>query len=283
MVKVSVLMPVYNTKEEYLREAIESVLNQTFTDFEFIIINDGSTDENVDRVIKSYNDERIKYFYQENRGLPRTRNRLMDMAQGEYLALCDHDDISVPTRFEQEVKILDKNPNIGLVSGSFKFFPEGETINRQGFVKPIDFLSTCAVAQPCAMLRKSVFDENCLRYDKSYFPAEDYEMFTRAILVTEMYNISEVILRYRWHGGNLSVTNNKEQVDNARRAGLNLLKKIAPDKKQQEEIVKKYAEPVKRKWYERIFSVKNRQIILGVKQKEICIFGLIFKKVKNLP
>lgn len=278
MVKVSVLMPVYNTKEEYLREAIESVLGQTFDDFEFIIINDGSTDKNVEKVVLSYNDDRIKYFYQENMGLPKTRNRLMDLAKGEYLALCDHDDISTPTRFEEEVRILDKNPNIGLVSSSFKFFPKKQIIKRGGFVRPMDFLMTCAVAQPCAMLRKSVFDENHLRYDEKFFPAEDYEMYTRAIFVTEMFNLPEVLLNYRWHDNNLSVTANDKQIKNTIIARYNLLNRLFPDKKQRMEIILKYSEPVKRKWYEWIFSSKNRTFINGEKQKEICILGLIFRR-----
>lgn len=281
MVKVSVLMPVYNTKEEYLRKAIESVLNQTFSNFEFIIINDGSTDDNVEKVVLSYDDKRIKYFYQKNIGLPLTRNKLMDMATGEYLALCDHDDISVPTRFEKEVNILDKNPNIGLVSSSFKFFPDENVIYRNGFVKPIDFLTTCAVAQPCAMLRKSVFDNNNLRYDEKYFPAEDYEMFTRAILFTEMYNISEILLYYRWHGNNLSITKNETQNKNAIIARKNLIDKLATNEKQRTEILLKYSNPVKRKWYEWIFSVKNRTYVDCSKQKEICFFGYIFRKNKT--
>ena len=94
MPKVSVLLPVYNTPALYLRECIDSILSQTFKDFELIIVNDGSADQNVERVIKSYEDPRIRYYLNEkNLGISETRNRLIDLSQGEYLAVHDHDDV----------------------------------------------------------------------------------------------------------------------------------------------------------------------------------------------
>ena len=100
--KVSVLMPVYNTQSEHLHEAIDSILAQTFRDFEFLILNDCSTDPQVEEVVKSYSDPRIVYAVNErNLGISGARNRLLDMAQGEYLVVMDHDDISLPERFEK--------------------------------------------------------------------------------------------------------------------------------------------------------------------------------------
>ena len=102
MPRVSVLMPVYNTKPEQLREAMDSILAQTFGDFEFLILNDRSTDPQVEEVVKSYSDPRIVYAVNErNLGISGARNRLLDMAQGEYLVVMDHDDISLPERFEK--------------------------------------------------------------------------------------------------------------------------------------------------------------------------------------
>ena len=107
MPKVSVLFPVYNTNETFLRAAIESVLAQTFTDFEFIIVNDASSDPNVEKTVKSYTDERIRYYANEhNLGISLTRNKLLDLAVGEYLAIMDHDDVSLPTRFEKQVDFV---------------------------------------------------------------------------------------------------------------------------------------------------------------------------------
>ena len=100
MPKVSVLFPVYNTEEKYLRAAIDSILEQTFTDFELIIINDASTDKNVEKVVMSYQDKRIRYSVNPtNQGITKTRNTLISMAKGDYLAVMDHDDISLPNRF----------------------------------------------------------------------------------------------------------------------------------------------------------------------------------------
>ena len=104
MPKVSVLMPVYKTDENYLREAIESILSQTFEDFEFLILDDCPEDDR-EEIIKSYKDKRIKYSKNEtNLGITRSRNKLIDMAKGEYLAVFDHDDISLPERFQKQVQ-----------------------------------------------------------------------------------------------------------------------------------------------------------------------------------
>lgn len=99
---ISVLLPVYNTKEEYLRECIESILNQTFSNFELLILNDGSTN-NVEDVILSYKDSRIKYYKQENLGITSARNKLLTLAKGKYIAIADHDDISTPDRLEKRI------------------------------------------------------------------------------------------------------------------------------------------------------------------------------------
>ena len=117
--KISVIMPVYNTKEEYLREAIESILNQTFSDFEFIIINDGSTN-NVEDIILSYKDERIVYIKQENQGIVAALNNAWDKTCGEYIARMDSDDISMPDRFEKQIKFLEAKPEYSLVGGQVR-------------------------------------------------------------------------------------------------------------------------------------------------------------------
>ena len=116
MPKISVLLPVYNTAEDYLRECIDGILGQTFSDFELIIVNDASTDANVERVVKSYEDSRIRYYVNEkNLGISETRNKLIDLAQGEYLAVHDHDDVSLPERFAKQVAYLDMHPEIGVL------------------------------------------------------------------------------------------------------------------------------------------------------------------------
>ncbi|WP_418765953.1 glycosyltransferase family 2 protein, partial [Mailhella sp.] len=131
MPRISVLMPVYNTRPEHLREAMDSILSQTFTDFEFLILNDCSTDPQVETVVKSYTDPRIVYAVNErNLGISGARNRLLDMAQGEYLAVMDHDDIALPTRFEKQVAFLDAHPEIGIVGSRVDNMGTGKTEPR---------------------------------------------------------------------------------------------------------------------------------------------------------
>lgn len=174
--KISVIMPVYNTKEEYLREAIESILNQTFTNFEFIILNDGSTDENVEKVIKSYADKRIKYLYKENTGIADTLNFGLSQVKGEYVARMDSDDISLPERFKRQVEFLDKNKEFSLVSALYEQFPEYYVPNHPARVGLIDLLvKGCVVAHPLVMFRKQDFQNRCLKYDEKLLCAQDYD------------------------------------------------------------------------------------------------------------
>ena len=204
MPKVSVLMPVYKTKEVYLREAIESILNQIFTDFEFLILDDCPEDDR-ETIVKSYDDKRIKYVKNEkNLGISKSRNKLIDMAQGEYLAVFDHDDISLPQRFEKEVAYLDAHPGVGVVSCWVDLCGERRGLRfpaRDEEIK-IQLTSVCAMVHPASMIRKSVLDENHIRYEETYSPAEDYCLWIRLIPLTEFYNIQEVLFKYRRHETN---------------------------------------------------------------------------------
>ena len=111
---ISVIMPVYNTKEKFLREAVESILNQTFTDFEFIIINDGS-DSITEDIILSYKDLRIKYLKNEqNLGIVQSLNKAVKTAKGKYIARMDADDISMPHRLEKQYEFMENHPQCGV-------------------------------------------------------------------------------------------------------------------------------------------------------------------------
>ena len=121
---ISVLMPVYNAAP-YLAEAIESILNQTFTDFEFLIIDDGSTDRSAE-IVNAYarKEERIRFLSRENRGLPATLNELASMARAPLLARMDADDISTPDRFEKQVAFLADSPDVIVAGGQPLFCDE---------------------------------------------------------------------------------------------------------------------------------------------------------------
>lgn len=217
MPRVSVLTPIYNTNPLHLREMIESILNQTFTDFEFLILNDSPENKEIEKIVKSYKDKRIKYFKNEqNMGISASRNKLMDMACGEYIAVFDHDDISVPSRLEQQVDFLDKNPHVGVVSGWLKFFGSKTTILKNPeYDNDIKIFMTddCVIAHTAAMIRKSVLDENNIRYDEYYSPSEDYKLWAQLMPLTHFYNIPDVLVLYRYLNTN---TTNKQHIEMVR-------------------------------------------------------------------
>lgn len=219
MPKVSVLMPVYKTREVYLREAIESILNQSFGDFEFLILDDCPEDSR-EEIVRSYSDSRIKYLKNErNLGISGSRNKLLDLAEGEYLAIFDHDDISRPDRLRKEADYLDAHPEVGVVSSWICRFPW-----KKVFHNPVDdhdikvsLTEHCIVAHSASMIRKSVLAENNIRYEKQFTPAEDYGMWYRLMAVTKFHNLPEVLFDYRWHNSNTSKIQCSRMVEMTRR------------------------------------------------------------------
>ena len=212
--KVSVLTPIYNTNPAHLREMIESILTQTFTDFEFLILNDSPDNREIEKIVLEYakHDKRVKYIKNEkNMGITPSRNKLLKMAAGEYLAIFDHDDISVPTRLEKEVAYLDSHPHVGVVSGWLQYFgTENSVWKTPEFDTDIKIMlcDNCVVAHTAAMIRKSVLTDNNIEYEEFYSPAEDYRLWSRLMDVTHFYNIQEVLVKYRWTGNN---TTNRQQ------------------------------------------------------------------------
>lgn len=201
MPKVSVLTPIYNTEPEHLRQAIESILNQTFTDFEFIILNDSPWNTEIEDIVLAYKDARIKYVKNDkNIGISKSRNKLLSLASGEYLAIFDHDDISLPTRLEKQVDFLDKNPMVGLVSSNTEWFPGHHKTNHPSDNLEIKkhLMFADVVAHTAMMVRKSVLDDNNIKYEEQYSPAEDYKLVLTLVDYTMFHNIPEVLVRYRF-------------------------------------------------------------------------------------
>ncbi len=202
MPKVSVLTPIYRTNASHLRECIESILKQTFTDFEFLILNDSPDATYLRDIVKSYGDKRIKYIENDhNMGISASRNKLLKMARGEYIAIFDHDDISVPTRLMQQVEFLDANPHIGVVSGLLELFGDTHRIMPQPEYDTqikVFLTDTCPVAHTAAMIRKSLLVDNNIEYEEYYSPAEDYRLWARLMDVTHFHNLQTVLVKYRW-------------------------------------------------------------------------------------
>ena len=199
--KVTVLMPVYNA-EKYVGEAIESILNQTFRDFEFLIINDGSTDSSLD-VVQYYKDPRIKLVNNEkNLGLSNTLNKGIDLAQGEYLARMDADDISLRERLKKQVGFMDSHPDIGICGSWIQIFDELGNRNI-GYYPPSHDELLCSLfynscfAHPTVMIRRQIIEESYMRFDGTYCPAEDYYFWLNLLKITNGANLQEILLRYR--------------------------------------------------------------------------------------
>ena len=204
-------MPVYNTKEEFLRAAIESILNQTYSDFEFIIVNDGSTN-NAEEVILSYKDDRIVYLKQENQGIVSALNNGWDKANGEFIARMDSDDISFPQRLEKQIKFLEENSEYSLVGSWTEVIPNKRVIKLPTDIKLMDLLADCTFIHPSIMFRKSDFDKYNLRYTEDAKYAEDYLLYSRAVANLKMTNLQEVLLNYRVYPDNSSSSNRDTRV-----------------------------------------------------------------------
>ena len=209
--KLSVIMPVYNTKEEFLRVAIESILNQTYSDFEFIIVNDGSTN-NAEEVILSYKDDRIVYLKQENQGIVSALNNAWDKASGEYIARMDSDDVSLPQRFEKQIKFLEENPEYSLVGSWAEVIPNKRIIKLPTDIKLMDLLADCTFIHPSIMFRKSDFDKYNTRYTEEAKYAEDYLLYSKAVTILKMTNLQEVLLNYRVYPDNSSSSNRETRI-----------------------------------------------------------------------
>lgn len=211
---VTVLLPVYNG-EKYLREAIDSILNQTYTDFEFLIINDGSTDR-TEEIILSYTDPRINYVKNEqNIKLIATLNKGLKLAKGKYIARMDGDDVSLPTRLEKQIGYMEKHPEIGLCGSYIQTLEAGSEyiIKYQTESDQIKFrlLFDTHFPHPAAVLRKSVLTENNLEYELKYIHAEDYVLWNRMALHTGLHNIPEVLVLKRSHDEQVSIVHNDLQ------------------------------------------------------------------------
>lgn len=214
MPKISVIMPVYNAAP-FLKESIESILNQTYKDFEFLIFNDGSTDNSME-IIESFKDPRIKFFNSsKNYGLIKHLNEGIKLANGEYIARMDADDISRPRRFEKQVEFLDQNKEYGICGGNLMIIkPSGKKYywlypKEDEEIRVRQFFNV-GFAHPTVMIRKILFEKTEL-YNQDYYSAEDYDLWFRLLKISKGYNINEVTLKYRIHNQQVSTIQGTKQ------------------------------------------------------------------------
>lgn len=231
MSRVTVFMPVYNA-EKYLHQAIESILQQTYEDFELLIIDDGSTDKSIS-VIETYSDSRIRLVVNNhNTGLSAVRNKALEIIDSEFLALLDADDIAMPDRLKKEIEYLDKNSDIAAV-GSYAATIDENGCGRDMFRPQLtdsDYIRAYmifnnAVANSSAMIRKSVVDENNIRYADCCYGVEDYKFWCELLKVGNIANIGEMMLKYRIVSDGVTAKANSNQLNERKE----VLKEIQKD------------------------------------------------------
>ena len=226
---VTVLMPVYNGGK-YLNEAIESILGQIYTDFEFLIIDDGSTD-NSSQIIKSYSDPRIRILDNEkNLGLAHTLNRGIASARGKYIARMDCDDIALPSRLGKQVSYMDAHPGVGVCGSWIRVI---NTLQNRVWAPPVDsesikckLLFGSPFAHSSVMIRRDAFLNLGLKYDPLYPHAEDYQLWVNAAVCLSLANIPEILLFYRNHRNQVGRVHQQEQLSSAQKIRINQLHRL---------------------------------------------------------
>ena len=219
---VSVIMSNYNTQEEYLRLAIESVLNQTYKNFEFIIVDDCSEKKSLE-IIKSYNDPRIILMKNnQNMGITKSLNKALKRAKGEFVARMDADDFCMKTRLEKQVDFLTVNKEIIVCGTWVELFGEGavkfndkyscKTIpDREQFQIQLLFGNHTNIIHPTAMFRHETLLKHDITYNENYIYAQDYRMWIECSKYGECSNVPEILLKYRIHNDAVSSSKNNIQ------------------------------------------------------------------------
>lgn len=222
-------MPVYN-QARFIQEAIDSILNQTFGNFELIVIDDASTDGTT-QILKKYTDLRIKLIIKDkNQGVSAATNEGFRLAKGKYIARMDGDDVSTKERFEKQVKVLENNPKIYICSNWIQYFGNSNTVVKFKETHNeiiAELLISCSICMGAAMFRREELSNYF--YDETKNSGEDYDFWSKVAWVGEMYNIQEVLLLYRAHQNQASIIHKPKQILDDVQIKLNLFKKINYD------------------------------------------------------
>lgn len=314
---VSVIMSNFNTSELYLRLAIESVLSQTYDNFELIIVDDCSTDNSIS-IISSYSDERIVVLKNDNNlGITKSLNKALSIARGEFIARMDSDDICLPNRFEKQVQFLSDNKSVIVCGSAVEFV--GDIKNKKDIIQyrklpereifqiNLLFANNPNIVHPSAMFNNNLLKKYNIIYNENYKYAQDYRMWVECSKYADCVNLPDVLLKYRLHTSAVSAEKKEEQ----RNCMLNILKEqllaigITANTEQlelHENLLfsrQKYSIEYK-KWIKylilqnsiyRCYDIKKLKRILWYKWCEITYFGLVsdcritekFKMILDLP
>lgn len=217
---VSVLMPAYNA-EQYIGKAIQSILQQSYSNFELIIVEDCSTDCTLD-AIKQISDPRIKlYTNDKNRGIAYSTNRCIKESRGEYLALLDDDDVAMPRRLELTVDFLEQHPEISIVGGGAVRIDENDNMignlqipRNNPKLLSAQFLLKDTMINGTVTMRRSVVEEHGIWYEENCLGMQDFLFYTTASKKVQIANISDILLKYRIHSGRETFNRITNDTDN---------------------------------------------------------------------
>jgi glycosyltransferase involved in cell wall biosynthesis len=225
---VSIVLPMYNS-ELYIRSSVDSILNQTYSNIELIVIDDASTDKSVE-IVKAFEDERIILLLKKvNTGYTDSLNLAIERSKGAYIMRMDSDDYSIKERVSTQLNYMENNPDVLVLGSMYKVIGKEFTSTNQ----PITFdevklfsLIHSPVSHPTAFIRRSVFHQYNLRYDKNFEPAEDYDLWTRILDLGKIENLPEVLLYYRRHEGQVSNTQSAKQNEMCNKIRLKQIGKL---------------------------------------------------------
>ncbi|RXK88723.1 glycosyltransferase family 2 protein [Chlorobaculum sp. 24CR] len=226
---VTVLMPVHNG-ERYLKEAIESILAQTFADFEFLVIDDGSTDRSR-QIVESYGNPRIVLVANaDNRGTVHVLNQGIALAKGRYIARMDADDISLPERLERQVRFMDEHSEVGVSGAGMRVLKKGKLKNTMMLPTgdqelKIQLLFSTCLYHPTVIIRTELAKAH--PYPDNLVYTQDYNYWTRLAPLARFANIDEILLHFREHEGQISTRKADLQITNARALRTEYLKRLA--------------------------------------------------------
>lgn len=269
--QISVIMPVFNG-EKHLNEAVDSILDQTFKDFEFIIVNDGSTD-NTSEILHSYSDSRIQLIERENRGFAYSLNEAIQSAKGKYIARMDADDVALENRLQLQYEFMESYPGIDILGGQADIIDEdGRLIGEMH--KPISWPNiskyikyACPLCHPTYFVREHVYD--IIKGYRNIPPVEDYDFLFRAFEKgCVMKNLPEKILKYRKTNNSMTANNFLRTVTlTSKIQKLHVLKKR--DKKKEKNILLTLQNYNKQTtfWFRVIYNLRNKLLAIRKRQK----------------
>lgn len=269
--QISVIMPVFNG-EKHLNEAVDSILDQTFKDFEFIIINDGSVD-NTSKILDSYSDGRIRLVQRENRGFAYSLNEAIQLAEGKYIARMDADDVALENRLRLQYEFMESHSGVDILGGQADIIDEygrliGEMRKPASWPNISEYIKyACPLCHPTYFVREHVYD--IIKGYRNIPPVEDYDFLFRAFEKgCVMRNLPEKILKYRKTNNSMTANNFLRTVTlTSKIQKLHVLKKR--DKKKEKNILLTLQNYNKQTtfWFRVIYNLRNKLLAIRKRQK----------------